>query len=649
VAYYLINQNSYSGKGMFQLKTSKKQFNHLVLLTILYTTTLQAPADGEESAASFRPANPQIAPTHSFTFSVMGDGGQANGYSESGLHVFKEQIQSINLLSPDFAVIVGDSILGYVQDSQTIESMWDEFDTLASKFQVPIVMVPGNHDIWDRQSKVIWEKRLGPKYFSFIHKKCHFIILNSEAVEKNRIINRIDDAQFEWLKAELEKYPGATLRFVFLHKPYWLAHQSPDYFVRPFWLGENTLNNSAEQWKEKIHPLFVKHHVNAVFAGHLHKYLNSGIHDGVAYYVSGGGGGPIEKADIELLGGFYHFMSVTVRGATFHPAVIRPGGVVDQNIVTNDMLQGFSYYRTTPLTDFLFTNDERAQNITMDVINPLSQSVTANIAWQVSPATGWRIKPVNTSLTMKVNEKEKISFDVKKIDETAFPLPLCTIALTPADQQLDQIELSYILPVKPMPIKCKPVKLPPIIDGNINEPCWKKAESVGNFVVLEEGDKSKLNTILKVLYDETKIYFAFRCQSPPRPIKPIAVERDGPVWDDDHIEIFMDYNPEKDNSYLHLCVNSLGTIYDGVGQGGTSEWNGDWVVATTEDDYGWSVEIAFDLASGPIHSPEPGTAWRFNACRSCPKINNGRVENSSWSVCQKSFHEAGSFGEISFE
>jgi len=625
-----------------------KIFMNLALLAVIYATTLQAAAGITESTMSTRPANPQIDQTNSFTFSVMGDGGQANGYSESGLQAFKDQIRSINLLSPDFAMIVGDSILGYIRDSQTIESMWDQFDVLASKFQVPIVMVPGNHDIWDHQSELIWEKRLGPKYFSFIHKKCHFIVLNSEAIENNRLIDRIDDTQLQWLKVELGKYPDATLKFVFLHKPYWLSHHSPDYFILPFWQAKNTINGSAEQWKTKIHPLFVKHHVNAVFAGHLHKYLNSDVRDGVAYYVSGGGGGPIEKADIELLGGFHHFMSVTVRGDTFHPSVIRLGGVVDQNIVTNDMLQKFLHYRSTLLSDFILSNDEHAQSITMDVINPLSQPITANISWKVSPDTGWEIAPTNTDLTMKINDKKNISFEVKNVSEIAYPLPLCIVKLTPADQQLDQIEYSYVLPANPVPIKCKPVMPPPNIDGNINEPCWEKAESVGNFVVLEEGDKSKLNTTMKVLYDKTKIYFAFRCQSPPRPIKPIIIDRDGAVWDDDHIEIFMDYDPKKVNSYLHLCVNSLGTIYDGIGQG-TLEWNGDWKVATTEDDNGWSVEIALDLASASMHTPKPGTVWRFNACRSCPKINDGRVENSSWSVCQKSFHEARSFGEIIFE
>ena len=113
-------------------------------------------------AAKGLPANPAIGGQESFTFAITGD-------PRDGLDIFREQIRTNNMLSPDFVIGLGDLISGYVDQVEKIEAMWDECDSVVTGLEVPLVMVPGNHDIWDAQSQRIYERRYGPKYFSFDH------------------------------------------------------------------------------------------------------------------------------------------------------------------------------------------------------------------------------------------------------------------------------------------------------------------------------------------------------------------------------------------------------------------------------------------------------------------------------------------------
>ena len=556
------------------------------------------------------------------------------GDTRTGIDIYKEQIRTINLLSPDLVVDVGDLIGGYIDDPQIINSMWDEFDTIVSLFQVPFVMVPGNHDIWDLQSEAIWEKRYGPKYFSFVHKKCHFIILNSESLNENvGFADRLDDEQYKWLEAELKKYSDVKFKFVFLHMP--------------FWQTQHVSQGSDEYWETEIHPLLAEHNVDAVFAGHVHKYINYGLRDGVAYYITGGGGAGIGA--IESLGNFHHYMLITVRGNSWQTALIRQDGIVRDDVVTSDSIERFNYYTTTPLTDFISSEKDSVKKVTLNLFNPVDRQGIIKVNWQLPPKSNWVIHPTSIDVPMQVGEKKKIIFDVSRESKgtTYYPLPRCIVSLPPLYPGSDRIDFDYALPAKPIPLKCKKTRIAPVIDGKIDDPCWDKAESVNDFVVLEKGTLTEVNTKLTTLYDEKNFYMAFRCQWPKAgPIKSKITKRDGEVWNDDNVEIFIDHNP-ADNSYLQLGVNSLGTIFDQINMTGPSSWDGKWKVAATEDETGWSVEIALEIASASIPAPKSGTVWRFNACRNC--TGDLFNEYSSWSFCQYGFHEQKSFGQLVFE
>ena len=79
-----------------------------------------------------------------FTFAILGDkttGGVLNW------PIFDRAVEEINLLQPDFVVMIGDMIQGTVRDTSILNRMWKEFNAHAEKLDVPLYVLPGNHDI----------------------------------------------------------------------------------------------------------------------------------------------------------------------------------------------------------------------------------------------------------------------------------------------------------------------------------------------------------------------------------------------------------------------------------------------------------------------------------------------------------------------
>ncbi len=199
------------------------------------------------------------------------------------------------------------------------------------------------------------------------------------------------------------------------------------------------------------------------------------------------------------------------------------------------------------------------------------------------------------------------------------------------------------LQIKPVPAKCLRTAVVPRIDGKLDDDCWKTAKPIDNFTVLGKATPSQVDTKVRMLYNGTKVYFAIWCPEPKMDtIKADTTQRDGPVYNEDSVELFFD--PDQDGNYIQLCVNSLGTIFDS--RKANPKWNGKWQVAAEKTNKGWSAEILFDLESASMTIPAAETTWKFNVCRS--RVGGDR-EQSSWSLLRKKFHEPRNFGTLIFE
>lgn len=313
-------------------------------------------------------------------FVVMGDNRPQWGGDDvvTPAVMYQRAIDEVNLLQPELVVIVGDLIYGYNEDMELIEREWEAFDEATARFEMPVHLVAGNHDIWDRPSEEMYRRRYGPLWYSFDRKDCHFVVLDSE---DQTAPNQIAGEQLAWLRADLAVARGKRI-FVFLHKPLW----EPNY--------------PDSGWGEHVHPLLARVGADAVFAGHWHLYRQAPAKDGVRYIISGGAGAEI--GDEPLMGDFYHYIVVTAPPAGEEQsrlAIVRTGGVEPEDVVTAASVEAFSNLMGQLQMRPLFVGEDFAfERASLEVANPFDESVS--LALEFGEAEGWAVVPKRVDLTL---------------------------------------------------------------------------------------------------------------------------------------------------------------------------------------------------------------------------------------------------------
>lgn len=328
--------------------------------------------------------------SEAFTFIVMGDNrphNKADKFIQPPQ--FYRNIKEINLLDPDFVVITGDLIMGYTDDRKQLKKMWDNFDQAVAKFTVPYYQVIGNHDVANQVMQDVYLKRYGkrfPLYYSFNHKGCHFIMLNTDLHgEYNKIINR----QLAWLKKDLEANKGARKLFVFMHKPLF------------------KYDRKKSNWTAQVHPLMARYGVDTVFCAHWHHYTKYKTLDGVRYIISGGAGAELGNRP-EIRGGFYHYCPVTVRGDKVSISVIKTGCVMNENVV-NESTAGKVRDLARNLTTLRLKKGTKSLPKQMNLIvsNPFDKPITGTLFFNLPNGSPWKI-PSRFAIAIKAGSRQKI-------------------------------------------------------------------------------------------------------------------------------------------------------------------------------------------------------------------------------------------------
>jgi hypothetical protein len=90
---------------------------------------------------------------------------------------------------------------------------WDNVDRFLATLPVPVYFAPGNHDMAKRE---LFESRYGKTFFSFVHDKDLFIVLDPNLDHWN-----ISGEQLAFLKSALEKHESRDRVFVLFHQILW--------------------------------------------------------------------------------------------------------------------------------------------------------------------------------------------------------------------------------------------------------------------------------------------------------------------------------------------------------------------------------------------------------------------------------------------
>ncbi|MCD6505593.1 carbohydrate binding family 9 domain-containing protein [Candidatus Poribacteria bacterium] len=146
---------------------------------------------------------------------------------------------------------------------------------------------------------------------------------------------------------------------------------------------------------------------------------------------------------------------------------------------------------------------------------------------------------------------------------------------------------------------------PPVIDGKLDDLCWKKAPLAHPFIDSYTSKVAPDQTEAYVLYDEKALYVAFKCfDSQPDQIKATETKRDGNPWGDDFVEVAIDpFDIGQFSGRNVFKVNAIGTQFTEIrgGRANKAEWKGDWQAAVRRTEFGWTAEMAipWDIMDRP--------------------------------------------------
>ncbi|MEN6520246.1 MAG: family 10 glycosylhydrolase [Armatimonadota bacterium] len=204
-----------------------------------------------------------------------------------------------------------------------------------------------------------------------------------------------------------------------------------------------------------------------------------------------------------------------------------------------------------------------------------------------------------------------------------------------------------VIPETVLPLPAVDVKragIPPVIDGKLNDRIWTSAAKI-EIAHTDMGKPAPVSTVVRLAYDDTSLYIAYSADEPmAKNIKATVTKRDGPVFYDDSLEMFIDpWNKRRD--YYQLSANTLDAEFDA--RVNNSSINLDWQVKTAKNETGWTAEVVIPFKTFGVEPPKPGDVWNANLGRN--RWVTGEPQYLIWSVPYGSFHRPERFGIIRFK
>jgi hypothetical protein len=296
-----------------------KRITASLLLTIfLIVTSVIAQTNSSSRTNGASRANSPAALTlpnkeGAVKFLVIGDTGTGTDHQQQLAKIMLQYRQTFPF---EFVLMLGDNMYGSEKAIDYKQKFEDIYKPLLDQ-KVKFYAALGNHDESNQRFYELFNME-GQEYYRFKKGNVSFYALNS---------NYMDKKQVDWLEEKLAA-DVASWKITFFHHP-------------PYSSGGK--HGSDTKLREIVEPLFLKHGVNVVFAGHEHFYERLKPQKGIYYFISGSGG-KLRKGDVKkgsaLTEKAYDsdmsFMLVEVDDQQMHFQVIsRTGETVDSGVVMN--------------------------------------------------------------------------------------------------------------------------------------------------------------------------------------------------------------------------------------------------------------------------------------------------------------------------
>lgn len=170
-----------------------------------------------------------------------------------------------------------------------------------------------------------------------------------------------------------------------------------------------------------------------------------------------------------------------------------------------------------------------------------------------------------------------------------------------------------------------PATTAPKIDGQLDDDAWSVAKPIvlGR---LERVGTVQPRTDVLLIRNAGVLYIGVELAEPNMAqLRRTVTQHDGPVYQDDSVELFLSPRPEA--GYYQIIVNANGVVSDRIGHGNPGAFDSQAKTATNLGERGWSLEIAIPMSSLGIDSDAP-TSWRGNFYRN--RRAGGSAENQAW-------------------
>ena len=247
----------------------------------------------------------------SVKFAVIGDTGTGGDAQYDIAAVLASVRESFPL---ELVLMLGDNMYGGEGPNDFVRKFERPYAPLL-RAGVRFYASLGNHD---EPAQRFYEpfNMNGRRYYSFTHGHVEFFALDS---------TYMTPAQIDWLEQALER-SDAEWKVAFFHHPIYSS-------------GEK--HGSEEDLRVLVEPLFVKHGVDVVFAGHEHFYERLKPQKGVHYFTAGGSAklrkGNLDERSPLTAKGFdtdHSFMVAEIAGdELFFEAISRKRQVVDAGTI----------------------------------------------------------------------------------------------------------------------------------------------------------------------------------------------------------------------------------------------------------------------------------------------------------------------------
>ena len=253
---------------------------------------------------------------NSLRFAVVGD----TGTGEKAQYDVAAQLWKSHAVFPyEFVIMVGDNMYGSERPQDFSRKFEIPFKPLIDA-NIPFYASLGNHDDPNQRFYKLFNMN-GERYYSFKKDKLgnpgvRFFALDSNYMSRDQI---------EWLEKELAA-SGSDWKIAFFHHPLY---------------SSGGRHGSEVDLRQILEPMFLKHGVNVVFAGHEHFYERLKPQKGIHYFTAGGSA-KLRAGDIQRTGmtevGFdsdNSYMLVEIAGDVMNfQTLSRPGRRVDAGSIS---------------------------------------------------------------------------------------------------------------------------------------------------------------------------------------------------------------------------------------------------------------------------------------------------------------------------